>query len=72
MPFDRVAEARRREVQQGEVVLAREVLHVLGHRLEAAVDRVLAAGFRTRDIAAGGPAIGTVEMGTKVVEALAG
>lgn len=38
--------------------------------IEAAVDRVLKAGFRTRDIAAGGPALSTVEMGTKVVEAL--
>lgn len=39
--------------------------------VEQAVDRVLAAGWRTRDIAAGAPAIGTVEMGTKVIEALA-
>lgn len=38
---------------------------------ESAVDRVLGAGFRTRDIAAGAPALGTVEMGTKVIEALA-
>lgn len=39
--------------------------------IEAAVDGVLAAGFRTRDIAAGAPSLGTVEMGTKVIEALA-
>jgi 3-isopropylmalate dehydrogenase len=38
--------------------------------IEAAVDRVLKAGFRTRDIAAGGPALSTVEMGTRVLEAL--
>jgi 3-isopropylmalate dehydrogenase len=38
--------------------------------IEAAVDHVLKAGFRTRDIAAGGPALSTVEMGTRVLEAL--
>jgi 3-isopropylmalate dehydrogenase len=38
--------------------------------IEAAVDRVLQQGHRTRDIAGGGPSIGTVEMGTKVTEAL--
>jgi len=38
--------------------------------IEAAVNRVLDQGFRTKDIAAGGPSIGTVEMGTRVVEAL--
>jgi 3-isopropylmalate dehydrogenase len=38
--------------------------------IESAVDRVLKNGFRTRDIAGGGPSIGTVEMGNKVVEAL--
>jgi hypothetical protein len=36
-------EARRGEVQQREVVLAREVLHVLGDRLEAAVQGMLGA-----------------------------
>jgi len=40
--------------------------------IESAVDHVLGAGHRTRDISAGAPAIGTVEMGTRVVEALAG
>jgi 3-isopropylmalate dehydrogenase len=39
--------------------------------IEAAVDNVLAAGHRTRDISAGGSSIGTAEMGTKVLEALA-
>jgi 3-isopropylmalate dehydrogenase len=39
--------------------------------IERAVDAVLAEGFRTRDIASSGPSIGTVEMGTRVVEALA-
>ena len=38
--------------------------------IETAVDRVLEQGHRTRDIAGGGRSIGTVEMGTKVVEAL--
>lgn len=38
--------------------------------VESAVDRVLAAGHRTRDISAGAPSITTIEMGTKVVEAL--
>ncbi len=38
--------------------------------VEAAVDRVLDAGLRTADIAAGGPAVSTVEMGDAVVEAL--
>lgn len=38
--------------------------------VENAVDHVLGAGFRTQDIAAGGPAIGTVEMGTKIVDQL--
>jgi 3-isopropylmalate dehydrogenase len=40
--------------------------------VERAVDAVLAAGHRTRDIAAGGPSIGTVAMGDKVLEALKG
>jgi len=38
--------------------------------VERAVDGVLAAGWRTRDIAAGGPSIGTIEMGQKVLDAL--
>src|SRR5262245_2184567 len=38
--------------------------------VESAVDLVLKNGFRTRDIAGAGPSIGTVEMGSKVVEAL--
>lgn len=39
--------------------------------IESAVDAVLAAGRRTADIAAGGPKIGTEQMGSLVVEALA-
>ncbi len=39
--------------------------------IENAVDQVLKQGYRTRDIADTGPDIGTVEMGTRVVEALA-
>lgn len=38
--------------------------------IETAVDRLLADGARTRDIAAGGPSIGTVEMGNRVLAAL--
>lgn len=38
--------------------------------IEAAVDRVLAAGHRTGDIAAGGPSIGTRDMGDRVLAAL--
>jgi len=50
-------------------------LHALGRaeqadRVEAAVQRVLARGLRTTDIAAGGPAVGTKEMGAAVVAAL--
>jgi len=33
---------------------------------------VLDAGHRTADIAAGGPAIGTAEMGQQVLDALVG
>jgi 3-isopropylmalate dehydrogenase len=49
--------------------------HSLGLEAEAAaveqaVDRVLSAGHRTKDIAAGGKSIGTVEMGRLVVEEL--
>ena len=39
-------------------------------RVEAAVQRVLTQGLRTTDIAAGGPAVGTKEMGAAVVAAL--
>jgi 3-isopropylmalate dehydrogenase len=39
-------------------------------RVEAAVKKVLAQGLRTADIAAGGPAVGTQEMGGAVVAAL--
>lgn len=38
--------------------------------VEAAVRKVLASGVRTKDIAAGGAAIGTIEMGDQVIEAL--
>ena len=38
--------------------------------LEAAVDAVLDQGYRTKDIAAGGPSIGTEEMGARVVDVL--
>jgi 3-isopropylmalate dehydrogenase len=38
--------------------------------IETAVDLVLKNGNRTRDIAGAGPSIGTVEMGTRVAEAL--
>ena len=40
--------------------------------VEAAVAGVLDAGHRTADIAAGGPAIGTAEMGQQVLDALVG
>ncbi len=40
-------------------------------QIEAAVDAVLAAGHRTRDIAAGKHAIGTEEMGARVLAAMA-
>ncbi|MEX0701055.1 MAG: 3-isopropylmalate dehydrogenase [Planctomycetales bacterium] len=39
--------------------------------IEAAVDRVLDAGCRTRDIAAGGPSLATEDMGSRVVEQIA-
>ncbi len=39
--------------------------------IEQAVDRVLAKGHRTADLAAGGPSIGTVEMGSLVLAELA-
>ena len=39
--------------------------------VEAAVESVLEKGFRTKDIAAGGPSISTSEMGAKVLAALA-
>ncbi len=40
--------------------------------IEAAVEGVLDAGHRTVDIAAGGPSLGTVEVGELVLEAVAG
>ena len=40
--------------------------------VEAAVAGVLDAGHRTPDIAAGGPSIGSREMGQRVLEAVAG
>jgi len=40
--------------------------------VEAAVAEVLDTGHRTADIAAGGPGIGTVEMGRQVLDSLAG
>ncbi len=39
--------------------------------IEAAVKKVLASGARTKDIAHGGPAIGTIEMTDRVLSALA-
>lgn len=39
--------------------------------IEAAVNSVLDSGARTKDIAGGGPSIGTDEMGNRVVEVLA-
>lgn len=39
--------------------------------VEAAVESVLEKGFRTKDIAAGGPSISTSEMGARVLAALA-
>jgi 3-isopropylmalate dehydrogenase len=38
--------------------------------IEQAVERVLNAGHRTKDIARGGPSVGTTEMGRLVVEAI--
>ncbi len=40
-------------------------------RVEQAVDRTLAKGHRTADLAAGGPSIGTAEMGSLVLAELA-
>ena len=45
-------------------------LHAEAEAVETAVASVLAAGHRTGDIAAGGKALGTAEMGDKVCEAL--
>ncbi len=47
-------------------------LHREAEAVEAAVEAVLAAGCRTRDIASGGPSIGTEAMGERVRAALAG
>ena len=38
--------------------------------IERAVDRILAKGHRTADLAAGGPSVGTVEMGSMVLAEL--
>ncbi len=38
--------------------------------IEEAVKKVLASGARTKDIAQGGPAIGTIEMTDRVLEFL--
>ncbi len=43
---------------------------LLGERVEAAIEQVLAGGWRTLDIAEEGPAVGTGGMGDAVVEAL--
>lgn len=53
-------------------MLLRHSLNLEGEAaaIEAAVDAVLNAGFRTRDIARGAPAIGTREMGDKVIATL--
>ncbi len=45
-------------------------LHDEAAAIETAVDKVLAAGHRTGDIAAGGASLGTEEMSEKVIEAL--
>ncbi len=53
-------------------MLLRHSLHLEreASAVEAAVDSVLDQGNRTKDIAAGGPSIGTQEMGARVVETL--
>ena len=38
--------------------------------IEKAVDRILAKGYRTADLAAGGASVGTVEMGSLVLAEL--
>jgi 3-isopropylmalate dehydrogenase len=38
--------------------------------IEQAVDRILAKGHRTADLAAGGTSVGTVEMGSMVLAEL--
>jgi 3-isopropylmalate dehydrogenase len=45
-------------------------MHEEAAAIETAVDKVLADGHRTGDIAAGGSSIGTLEMSEKVIEAL--
>ncbi len=47
-------------------------LHEEAAAVEAAVERVLDAGLRTPDIAAGGPAVSTSAVGGAVAEAVAG
>jgi 3-isopropylmalate dehydrogenase len=46
-------------------------LHTEADAVETAVATVLAAGYRTGDIAAGGPSVSTAVMGDKVCQALA-
>ncbi|HUE16026.1 MAG TPA: 3-isopropylmalate dehydrogenase [Planctomycetaceae bacterium] len=45
-------------------------LEIEAAAIEASVNAVLDQGYRTKDIAAGGPSIGTEEMGTRVIQAL--
>jgi 3-isopropylmalate dehydrogenase len=46
-------------------------LDALAGRIEAAVEQVLAQGYRTRDIQSSGTTlVGTAEMGTLVLQAL--
>ena len=52
-------------------MLFRSQLEQEAQAIEAAVNRVLAAGCRTRDIAGGGAYLSTTEMGDRVVAALA-
>jgi len=54
-------------------MLLRHSLHLDAEAtaVESAVDRVLAQGYRTADLALGGPALSTTEMGAKVLAELA-
>jgi len=45
-------------------------LHVEAAVVESAVEKVLNAGHRTKDIAYGSPAISTIDMGERVCEML--
>lgn len=55
-------------------MLLRHSLHLEteAYALESAVEQVLEAGHRTADIAAGGPSIGTEEIGSRVIASLRG